>query len=35
MALNFVKKIREEQLMSKAKLASKAGISSLTIDRIE
>ena len=35
MALNFVKKIREEQLMSKAKLTSKAGISSLTIDRIE
>lgn len=35
MALNLAKKIREEQLMSKAKLASKACISSLTIDRIE
>jgi DNA-binding XRE family transcriptional regulator len=32
---NIVKKIREEQLMSKAELARKAGVSSLTIDRIE
>jgi DNA-binding XRE family transcriptional regulator len=30
-----VKKIREELLMSKAELARKAGVSSLTIDRIE
>ncbi len=32
---NNVKKIREEFLMSKAELARKAGISALTIDRIE
>jgi len=32
---NIVRKIREEQLMSKAELARKAGVSSLTIDRIE
>jgi len=32
---NIVKKIREELLMSKAELARKAGVSSLTIDRIE
>jgi len=30
-----VKKIREGLLMSKTELASKAGVSSLTIDRIE
>jgi len=32
---NFVKKHREELLMSKAELARKAGLSALTIDRIE
>ena len=32
---NVVKEIREELLMSKAELARKAGVSSLTIDRIE
>jgi DNA-binding XRE family transcriptional regulator len=32
---NLVKRIREEQLMSKAELARKAGVSPLTIDRIE
>jgi DNA-binding XRE family transcriptional regulator len=32
---NRVKDIREEQLMSKAELARKAGISPVTIDRIE
>jgi len=32
---NNVKKIREELLMSKAELARNAGVSSLTIDRIE
>ena len=35
MSNNIVKKIREELLMSKAELARKAGVSSLTIDRIE
>ena len=35
MGQNIVKKIREELLMSKAELARKAGVSSLTIDRIE
>jgi DNA-binding XRE family transcriptional regulator len=30
-----VKQIREELLMSKAELARKAGVSPLTIDRIE
>ena len=35
MGLNFVKEIREERLISKAELARKAGISSLTIARIE
>jgi len=35
LGLNFVKEIREEQLISKAELARKAGISYLTIDRIE
>ena len=33
--LNSVKKIREQRLMSKAELARMAGISSVTIDRIE
>jgi DNA-binding XRE family transcriptional regulator len=32
---NNVKKIREDILVSKAELARKAGISALTIDRIE
>jgi len=32
---NNVQKIREEQLMSKAELARKAGLSALTIDRVE
>lgn len=32
---NNVRKLREEQLMSKAELARKAGISALTIDRVE
>jgi predicted transcriptional regulator len=32
---NNVKKIREELLMSKAELARKAGVSALTIDRVE
>ncbi len=32
---NAVKKIREAQLLSKAELARKAGVSPLTIDRIE
>lgn len=35
MARNIVRKMREELLMSKAELARKAGVSSLTIDRIE
>ena len=35
MGRNIVKKSREELLMSKAELARKAGVSSLTIDRIE
>ena len=32
---NKVKTIRESRLMSKAELARKAGVSSLTIDRVE
>jgi DNA-binding XRE family transcriptional regulator len=32
---NAVKKLREELLLSKAELARKAGVSPLTIDRIE
>jgi DNA-binding XRE family transcriptional regulator len=35
LADNMVRKIREKLLMSKAELARTAGISSLTIDRIE
>jgi len=35
LAKNAVKKIRESLLMSKAELARKAGVSALTIDRIE
>ena len=34
-ARNNVKSIRENKLMSKAELARKAGVSSLTIDRVE
>ena len=33
--LNHIKEIRENLLMSKAELARKAGVSVLTIDRIE
>ena len=33
--MNFLKKHREKVLMSKAELARKAGLSALTIDRIE
>ena len=32
---NSVKKIREQLLLSKAELARKAGVSPLTIDRID
>ena len=35
MGQNTVKKVREELLLSKAELARKAGVSPLTIDRIE
>jgi len=35
LAKNSLKKIREQLLMSKAELARKAGVSPLTIDRIE
>lgn len=35
MPQNRVKEIRESLLMSKAELARKAGVSPLTIDRIE
>ena len=35
MGSNNLKKLREELLISKAELARKAGISALTIDRIE
>ena len=35
MGQNTVKKIREKLLLSKAELARKAGVSPLTIDRIE
>jgi transcriptional regulator with XRE-family HTH domain len=33
--MNNVKSIRESRLLSKAELARKAGVSSLTIDRVE
>ncbi|MBF0475240.1 MAG: helix-turn-helix transcriptional regulator [Deltaproteobacteria bacterium] len=33
--MSKLKKVREELLMSKAELARKAGISPLTVDRIE
>jgi predicted transcriptional regulator len=32
---NNVRKVREELLISKAELARKAGLSALTIDRVE
>ncbi|MCB1214696.1 MAG: helix-turn-helix domain-containing protein [Deltaproteobacteria bacterium] len=32
---NKVKEVREKHLMSKAELARKAGLSALTIDRVE
>jgi DNA-binding XRE family transcriptional regulator len=32
---NHVKRLRETQLVSKAELARKAGLSALTIDRVE
>lgn len=32
---NQVKRLREDRLMSKAELARKAGLSALTIDRVE
>ncbi|MDY6862281.1 MAG: helix-turn-helix domain-containing protein [Thermodesulfobacteriota bacterium] len=35
MVKNYLKKYREERLLSKAELARKAGVSSITIDRIE
>jgi DNA-binding XRE family transcriptional regulator len=35
MSLNRVKEIRESLLMSKAELARKAGVSPLTVDRVE
>ena len=35
MKKNSLKKVRESLMMSKAELARKAGISPLTIDRIE
>ncbi len=35
MGQNAVQKIRESLLMSKAELARKAGVSPLTIDRVE
>lgn len=35
MGYNHVKRIREEHLLSKAELARKAGVSPMTMDRIE
>ena len=35
MTKNSLKRIREQRLLSKAELARKAGVSPLTIDRIE
>jgi DNA-binding XRE family transcriptional regulator len=32
---NFIKRIREQRLMSRAELARKAGVSPLTMDRVE
>ena len=33
--VNHLQELREEQLLSKAELARRAGVSALTIDRIE
>lgn len=33
--LNHVQELREDQLLSKAELARRAGVSALTVDRIE
>lgn len=33
--INFVRKLREERLMSKNELARKAGLSPITIERVE
>jgi DNA-binding XRE family transcriptional regulator len=33
--MNYVKKLREQKMMSKAELARLAGVSAVTIDRIE
>lgn len=35
MAENLLKEIRERKLISKAELARKAGLSPLTVDRVE
>ena len=35
MGFNLVEKIREQLLISKSELARKAGVSPLTIDRVE
>jgi DNA-binding XRE family transcriptional regulator len=35
LGFNLVKKIREQFLISKSELARKAGVSPLTIDRVE
>jgi predicted transcriptional regulator len=35
LGFNLVKKIREQLLISKSELARKAGVSPLTIDRVE
>jgi len=35
MIMNSVRKLREERLMSKAELARLAGVSPITIDRVE
>lgn len=35
MAENLLKEIRERRLISKAELARKAGLSPLTVDRVE
>ncbi|HJV66693.1 MAG TPA: helix-turn-helix transcriptional regulator [Geomonas sp.] len=35
MIMNCVKRLREERLLSKAELARLAGVSPITIDRIE
>jgi DNA-binding XRE family transcriptional regulator len=35
MAKNHIRELREALLMSKAELARKAGVSTLTVDRVE